>query len=188
EATVQRIFSLFHYKDRTAVRVRNVVLTGNWPEKPPIENLVQPGATDKAAAQGAARRALIGEDYLLLSARRVLEQARTLPAEQCYEALAVWVLPNNEHAVFQLSGDFRPGMNGATSSEHTSSGARLQTGGELDAPALELVRVAKKIGKLEDLASRVRMSVPSDDPVRTRGRLAMLAVVLAAQERDTEAA
>ena len=28
----ERVFSLFHYQDRSAVRVRNVVLEGNWPK------------------------------------------------------------------------------------------------------------------------------------------------------------
>jgi hypothetical protein len=33
EATADHAFGLFHYQDRTAARVRNVVLTGDWPQK-----------------------------------------------------------------------------------------------------------------------------------------------------------
>jgi hypothetical protein len=33
EASAGRSFGLFHYQDRTAARVRNVVLTGDWPRK-----------------------------------------------------------------------------------------------------------------------------------------------------------
>ena len=34
-----RIFGLFHWKDRTAVEVRNVVLRGDWPETLTAEQL-----------------------------------------------------------------------------------------------------------------------------------------------------
>src|SRR5262249_10167330 len=29
----EKLFGFFHYREKTAARVRNVVLTGNWPEK-----------------------------------------------------------------------------------------------------------------------------------------------------------
>ena len=35
-ADVERLFGLFHYRDQTAVRVRNVVLTGPWPKTLPL--------------------------------------------------------------------------------------------------------------------------------------------------------
>jgi hypothetical protein len=64
------------------------------------------------------------------------------------------------------------------------AGRRVQTGGELEAPALELVALAKKLGKLDDLVERVRKA---NAPEQTRGRLAMLALLRAAQERDEQA-
>jgi hypothetical protein len=42
EPTNQRYFGLFHYTDRTEARVRNVVLTGDWPKQlPPADRLFE---------------------------------------------------------------------------------------------------------------------------------------------------
>ncbi len=47
EPTNQRTFGLFHYADRTEVRVRNVVWTGNWPrELPAVAKQELAGADD----------------------------------------------------------------------------------------------------------------------------------------------
>jgi hypothetical protein len=60
----------------------------------------------------------------------------------------------------------------------------VQTGGELEAPALELVELARKLGKLDELAERVQKAAI---PGQERERLAMLALARAAQERDDQA-
>jgi tetratricopeptide (TPR) repeat protein len=161
-----RTFSLFHYKDRTSVRVRGVVLTGDWPEKVPAGVLADPLGRPTSKLNAAARRALVGDKFFLLRAPDILDRVRSLPREERYARLLDWVLPGEEHNVFHLSGHFG-------------------TGGKLEAPALDLVALATELGKLDELARRVEQA---DSKADARGRLALLAVVRAAQKRDTDAA
>ncbi len=189
-----RSFGLFHYKDRTAAQVRNVVLTGDWPKS--YSPRRAGGDADPRHAggyvselSGAARRAVIGDKFFLLSAGHVLRQVRAAKPEEAYALLRAWVLPNENHTVFQMSGEFTPAdpappvanLKGLTS---PAQGRRVLTGGELQAPALELVALAKKLGKLDELAEKFQKPTGNG---QERGRLAMLALVRAAQERDDQA-
>jgi tetratricopeptide (TPR) repeat protein len=178
-------FGLFHYKDRTAARVRNVVLTGRWPDELTQRELTDPLAAAGPVTDGAARRTLIGDHFFLKDAGNVLRRARALPPEQTYELLMSWVLPVAGHPVFQMAGEFTP-TDPAPPAAGTSlpRGRRVQTGGELEAPALELVALAKLLGKLDELARHIDKAPAS----QARGRWAMLALVRAAQGRDEEAA
>ncbi len=180
-----RTFGLFHYKNRTAVQVRNVVLTGDWPAKLSDKELADPLVAAGPVTDGAIRRALIGEKFFLLNADHILRQARALPDEKAFELLAAWVLPGEGHSVFQMAGEFTPADPAPpVAPKPLPSGRRVQTGGELEAPALELVRLAKKLGKLAELAKHVEHA---SDPRQARGRLAMQVLVWAAQERDEPA-
>ena len=60
--------------------------------------------------------------------------------------LADWVLPSPDHPIVRLEGDFTPSY---------PVGPAGDPGGALRAPAIELVRVAKELGKLDELAARV---------------------------------
>ncbi|MBX6316022.1 MAG: DUF1583 domain-containing protein, partial [Isosphaeraceae bacterium] len=105
EPSNDRLFGLFHYKDRTAARVRNVVLTGPWPASlsPDLRaNLAARRASESSAAERRARFALLGEKFFSLQAGDVLQQATALPPDRRYESLARWVLPNEDHPDFQL--------------------------------------------------------------------------------------
>ncbi len=185
EAGDFRTFGLFHYKNRTAAQVRNVVLTGNWPDKLSEKEMADSFRADNAVTDGAVLRALIGDVFFLKSAGQVLKQARELPQEQAYELLKAWVMPNDDHAVFQMSGEFTPtDLAPPLAPKPLPDGRRVQTGGELEAPALELVVLAKKLGKLDELAQSLQKA---NAPGQARGRLAMLSLVRSAQERDDEA-
>ncbi|HEY7326851.1 MAG TPA: DUF1583 domain-containing protein [Gemmataceae bacterium] len=191
DANEDRTFGLFHYKNRTAARVRNVVLTGDWPdklsEKEMAESFLAPGGGDKLrrSPDGAVRRALIGDSFFLQSAGNVLRQARNLPPEQAYELLKTWVLPNDSHSLFQMAGEFTPADPAPPAAlKALPAGHRIASGGELETPALELVALAKKLGKLDELVQRVEQA---KEPAQVRGRLAMLALVRSAQERDEPA-
>jgi hypothetical protein len=58
-----RTFGLFHYKDLTAVRVRNVVLTGDWPKTIRPDEFARSFRRAGEDEDAALRRTLIGEDY-----------------------------------------------------------------------------------------------------------------------------
>jgi hypothetical protein len=192
EASEARTFGLFHYKNRTAAQVRNVVLTGDWPEKLSEKEMADSflvsdgGDKPHRSPDGAVLRTLIGDTFFLKGAGSILKQARALPPEQAYELLRAWVLPNDDHALFQMASEFTPTDPAPPlAPKPLPIGRRVQTGGDLEAPALELVLLAKKLGKLDELVQSVQKA---STPGQARGRLAMLALLQAAQGRDNEAA
>ncbi|MGH7200770.1 MAG: DUF1583 domain-containing protein, partial [Planctomycetaceae bacterium] len=105
-----RLFSLYHDKNRSAVMVRNPVLTGDWPERLSGDQLANLTAHEHDAEPGIKRmrHRLMDEKQLSESAWSVYEQSARLPAEERYAALVAWVLPSDEHPTFRLYGDFTP--------------------------------------------------------------------------------
>src|SRR5262249_35513789 len=186
EPNNDRLFGFFHYKDRTGVQVRNVVLRGDWPEKltpevlSDLTALVNPKSTD---AERRARTAVIGEEFSARTAADVLRSAALAAKADAAAAMAQlkdWVLPNGEHS-FRLYGAFEP------TNPAVAAGQQAQNGGNLMAPALELVAAARRQRKLDELSSAVeRATAPNDHDKRCQ--LALLAMVRAAQERDDDAA
>lgn len=184
EPTLGRQFGLFHYRDQTSAQVRNVVLRGNWPASVPDRLRSDLAAVEPGPAVGeSARRAvhaIIGEHLLALQAGEVLEQARRLEPAKRYDALAAWVLPGPDHPLVRLEGDFAPTFPDASSG----------LGGEPRSPAIELVRSAKELGRLDEMAKSVSViRTDGDDPMAAsrRGRLAMLALIATARGDDAAA-
>ena len=202
ESTLGRQFGLFHFKDQTAAQARNVVLRGEWPERLGKEQLSDLTVPDPAAhpSEGdrRARHDIVGESFFALEADDVVESARRLAPEERFSRLAEWVLPSPDHPVWRFEGDFAPSfpappldvakaapaaING--SGNGSGRGVRLQTGGELRAPAIELVETAKTLGRLDDLAARVRgMTLATDE----RGKLALDGLIGIARGDDAATA
>jgi tetratricopeptide (TPR) repeat protein len=192
--TDDRIFGLFHFKDRTASKVRDVVLRGDWPEKFEAtrgsELLAKTRPSDEA--EGRAGHALIGEGVLTRDADLVLARTRSLPPSERYKALAAWVPPGSEHSTFRLQGVFTPldpaPIEGKEEARIPSlrGRSRVELGGEPESPAADLVEVARLTGKLDELAGRVE-SARTGSSLDERGRFALLAMVRLAQGRDDEA-
>ncbi len=187
ERTNDRLFGFFHYKDRTAVRARNVVLKGDWPEAltaAQLANLTARVGAKPSVADRRGRAAVIGESFHALNADDVLRRARALKAGERYALLLDWVVPGESHSGFRLYGHFAPA---AAPPVGKSPARRAQPGGALEAPARELVAAAGELGRLDELAGRVEKAAADSDQDR-RGRLALLALVRSAQGRDEEAA
>lgn len=192
ERTNGRYFGLYHYKDQSSVRVRNVVLRGNWPEKltaDQLADLAQRSDGKNTLADKVARHALIGERFFAQQSLEVVARARALSPNERYALLAEWVLPNAEHPTFRLYADFTPGAPAppvAPPRPPGAAGNRIYVGGELKAPAIELVAAAKETGQLDALSERVEKAQPKGG-IDVRGRLALLAMIREAQGRDAEA-
>ena len=184
---IERQFGLFHYRDKTAVRVRNVVLTGEWPKGAPETSFTTKPATP---AEAKARRRQLGEKYYFTEAGDVVERARPLPPAERYKALAAWVLPTVSRPTFQLAGVDKPlDVLGVVDRTEPPDGRRVLFGSRFDAPCLELVAAAKAAGMLDELAEHIAKSeTPAADDQFRRSKTALLAVVHAAQGRDAEAA
>jgi hypothetical protein len=187
EATLEadeRTFGLFHYRDRTAAQVRNVVLTGNWPKAVGTADDVALTAKPASQAAAIARRRLLGGRYFASEAGAVAARAAKLPPAERYKALADWVLPTETRPEFQLSGIVDVDLQGAG----PAGSPRALLGGRLTAPCLEMVAAAKECGKLDELCDRIaKAAAPTDDELFRRSQAAVLAVSRAAQGRDAEA-
>ncbi len=185
----ERLFGLFHYKDRTAARVRNVVLTGPWPKAVGTPEELALTAKPPTPAAAIARRRMLGERHYATEAADVVARARSLPPAERYRALAAWVLPTDSRPLFQLAGVTRPqDVLGVVDQKQQPDGRRVMLGGRLESPCLELVAAAKEAGTLDALAERVtKADAAEGDELFRRSRLAVLAGVRAAQGRDAEA-
>ncbi|MFI5456257.1 MAG: DUF1583 domain-containing protein [Isosphaerales bacterium] len=208
EPAIGRQFGLFHFKDQTAAQARNIVLKGQWPEALSNEQLSGLTAPDPAAphseADRRARHDVIGESFFAAEAGDLLEHAAELSLEKRYERLAGWVLPSPDHPVWRLEGLFTPSFpanrpGDARGSTNASGGngpgphraVRLQTGGSLEAPAIELVEVARSLAKLDELAARVQaieLLPGGDPPAGERGKLSIQGLIEIARGDDAAAA
>ncbi len=195
-----RQFGFFHYKDQTTAQARNVVLRGQWPQS------VSPGdqaawllspdpSASASAADRRARHDLIGESFYALEAGDVIDRALPREPGERYAALAAWVLAAPEHPVWRLAGEFTPSFPAVSAVGKSGKAGpverpRMQTGGTLRAPAIELMAAARAAGKLDDLSARIEAAriesgvSPSDfEP----GKLALLGLV-AIERADDDAA
>ncbi|HEV8058742.1 MAG TPA: DUF1583 domain-containing protein, partial [Gemmataceae bacterium] len=191
EPSVERVFGFFHYRARSGVRVRNVVLTGAWAKSlPSLEEVAMKGVTHPEPATAKVRRSLLGENYYAVEASEVLERARKLPAKERYEALSSWVLPNELRPVFQLGGTTKPqDVLGVVDQKAQPAGKRVSLGGRLDLPALELMASAKEASMLAELFTRIeKLGSKGDDDSFNSSKLALSASVLASLGREEEAA
>ena len=102
------VFGLFHYKNLTAVAVRDVVLRGDWPERLSPEQMVDPTVRTvaKTLKQRRAADLLTDEKVMLDAVDHVLLRARRMPVEQRYEHLRAWVLPPGKSYLVRFYGAF----------------------------------------------------------------------------------
>jgi tetratricopeptide (TPR) repeat protein len=168
EAENDRMFSFFRFKDRTSARVREVTLTGDWPDKLPA-SLLEPAVPPDDAAR-RVRAAWVGEAAFALDAPRLVAETSQLPAAERFERLADSVLPSASHASIRLHWFGSPG----------------DDGGKFISPALEVTAAAKEAGRLDALADRVN-TIEATDEAQKRSKHALVALVAGAGGRDDEA-
>jgi tetratricopeptide (TPR) repeat protein len=191
KSTIDHQFSFYHDQDRTSAQVRDVVLRGSWPATLTAETLAHPLVPRAAKGDRSdrpARAAVFGEDILILNIANILRKARVLPAAERFEALARWVLPNEDHEHFRLAGEATPTDPAPPVAGKIPPGAppRLKTGGDLEAPVFDLIATARELNRLDALACRVESIEPKTDDDR-RARLAVLALIRIAQAREDQA-
>lgn len=182
DAANRRQFGLYHDKSKTMVKVRNVVMTGNWPEQlsPEIlSNLLAPDDTPLSVADRHARHAIIGEQFYLLESPQVIAHARKLPPAERYDYLANWVLPSDGHPTYRLLGEFTPVDQPPTAELLASvdkSIPRPHSGGQFQSAVYELVAAAKALDKVDELRRKVE-GIPGRTEADKRGKLTVLALI-----------
>ncbi len=187
-----RQFGLFHFRDRSAAQIRNVVLTGNWPKTLPSDLMAREPSAKTNPAESVVCHELVGEEVLSESASFVLKSARAMPDSKRYDYLREWVLPRDDKPDFRLAVSYTPTgaappvASVASNPRDNSSDTRVSTGGALECPVMELVATAQRLGKLDELLLLVERNPSSDERV-VRERVALCALIHMAQDRDDAA-
>src|SRR5262249_22680572 len=93
-------------------------------------------------------------------------------------------------SVFQLGSSVRPmDVLGVVDQKAQPQGQRVLQGGQLEVPALEMLRAAREAGSLGELIERLNQLRPdAEDNCFKRSRAALLAVSLGMLGRDADAA
>ena len=167
----------FRYFPQEA-RVRNVTLSGTWPNGS-VEEL-NSHLLDLTEPLGPADRRLINsilpEPLGELLVPELLAKAKALPAVDGYALLKDWVLVSNDVNLIRLGWNSTPIGPEADAANRTSS--------DLQSPALELVRLATALNRIEELSKDVEAIVTVND-VDKRNKQALKAL-LAMQGMDPE--
>ena len=167
----------------------------------------------KDGKDGKNWRDVVRQEFYLDDALNVYWETRELPDEEKFVALRKWVMPNKEHPL-RVAGAFTtlspiPGQeDGVAFDEEQMRRAkeegktRVEIGGNLVSPAIELVLVAKQLGRLDELqkslgdGANVAGDVQAGDGAKAahtfedwqrRSRLLMLGMIAMAQD-DANAA
>ncbi|MBD3672330.1 MAG: DUF1583 domain-containing protein [Planctomycetaceae bacterium] len=179
DAEVMPRFGLFRFKQE-GMQIRKATLSGPWPEKlteDVKQNLLATNSELDPKGQWIVSRSF--QNILFLkNADAVVNQARSLPDEQAYQLLSRWVLRNDQHRDIRLHFE-----RGPIDPDDSFHGYPDLLDGVL-CPAIELVRVADKLGKLEGLKQKV-------EPLQTWGgssdrNKAALLLLIAIQADDEE--
>lgn len=169
----------FRYFTQEA-RIRNVKLSGDWPENSDaaelnshLMDLTQPLTANDRLLINSMMPALIDE----LQVPDVLAKAKDLPPADGFTMLKSWVLPNDEHNSIRLAWRSTPIL--------PEADAAILTPSDLQSPALELIRLAKELNQVDQLLKDVE-TLPVGDDLNKRNRQALIAL-LAMQGNAAEA-
>jgi hypothetical protein len=170
EPQIERTFGFYHDKNRSAVRVRNVVMRGDWPAKlsrRQLDGLAALSRPDRSKSDRRLLGAIFADRHAVGSALEVHARAATMPPEQRYEFLSDWVLSSDDHATLRMALGFSP------ADPPTPVASR---GGELVAPALDLLACAKELDRLEELRDRVELLAAANEQ-QQRARFSLVAMI-----------
>jgi len=148
----------------------------------------EPPESPRIKGQAVAVGAIIADRHVPDSAWDVHRRAMSLGAVERYEFLSQWVLPSDTHNTIRADVDFTPTHPAPPVSQRNATDearielarqrglTRVQTGGNLVAPALDLIAAARELGRLDEVRSAVEQTVPHTES-QQRARLALLALI-----------
>ncbi|MFV0443068.1 MAG: DUF1583 domain-containing protein [Planctomycetaceae bacterium] len=181
-------FGLFRLKRQSAT-VRKVTLSGPWREMFPevVGQDLLATTREQAPSQRQVLGQLMQENNIPPQALAVVMRARTLPDDQAYDLLKAWVLRGSEHDSTRLYYEHRPYQSMveiAAQAEDERAGP--VDAGEVVSPAVELVNLAHRLGRLEELAREVAPGQAPPRPIRQREQAALAVLIsIAAGEPET---
>ena len=165
-------FGLFHFIGKTKAKIRNAKLTGDWPNRIEQASFSKPiGHANTNTLENWPN--LFLEDDLRDDVDAVLNRANKLPRSERFEYLADWVLPNAWKQTVRMRSRLYPLHLPRTANDGTPAN-------RLDSPFIELIKLAKQLGRLDEIDERLQGFSPQDVRQQRR-REAALAFVLDAQ-------
>ena len=134
------------------------------------------------------------ESILSDNALEICRRAALMEDEDRYEFLKQWVLPSTTHSSLRLQADFSPthpapsvdGLFTTAKASHADRSGRIQVGGELVSPAIELIRVASGLGRLTEIRTAVE-GLRSESTEQQKAQVAMLTVIAIAENNEESA-
>ncbi|HEY2253711.1 MAG TPA: DUF1583 domain-containing protein, partial [Planctomycetaceae bacterium] len=180
----------------TGAQIRNVMLTGDWPETIPQEFFENPTITVGEPLPVADRHALnriFRDDFLSDDVLAVRRRALAMPLRERFEFLSRWVLPGPDHAGFRLTGDFTQTRPPPVSLEPGT--AEPELGGRIVSPVYDWLDSARELGRLQECRQRVEAATVDvndlDPEVRATGlsdrAQAALLMLLSIEQGDAAA-
>ncbi len=191
EPTNSRRIGFFHDAARTDLRIRNVVLSGDWPKEFDAATraaIESPEPNEKLANSRFLTYAL-GEDRISDNAFEISRQAVKLDTAERYKFLYRWVIPNESHDLLRTTGALTPThpapptidanpIDVATLAARNEVDQRfVQTGGNFVSPAILLVLAAAELNRLDELRQTVEAFNPASSGEMARNRAAMLGII-----------
>ncbi|MFT5327112.1 MAG: hypothetical protein ACI8P0_005000 [Planctomycetaceae bacterium] len=142
-------------------------------------------ALGQVQSDSAARQAVFGDEFIGENASVVRRRAALLEPIERYLVLSDFVLSAEAGGSLRLPVVLTP-LNSALTVDTSDNAehSRVQTGGQIESPLLDLVDVARQLNRLGELRSRFE-AAPNVRPKDQIARLAGLAIVsLAADEAE----
>lgn len=171
-------FGLNRQDSVAAIKVRNLVLTGDWPQALPPEFHDNPLATAGESPAEGNRHAwnqLFHEELLIENLQHIRRKALALPAAERFEFLSRWILPGPDHPGLRVSGDFQPTRPSPLASQTGMEHPEL--GQQIISPVLDWIDVADELGQMEECRRRVAAVADTNEEFQQRAKVALLLLI-----------
>lgn len=179
-------FGLYHRSTANGGRVRNVVMTGDWPETVPQEFLEHPTATTDTPSTAVRHtlNTLFHEDCVAENVFAIRRRALEMPVAQRFDFLTRWILPGPDHAGFRMSADFT--QTEPAPPAFAPGVASPQHGGQIVSPVFDWLDAARELDRLAECRERVKDASAPDIDFQRRARSALL-LLLSLEMKDQPA-
>ena len=170
-----------------STEIRNLRLTGNWPEKLP-ESLGQDAFASQQSLEDKDRQLIAESIGDRLKSVEMLEfyEENNLSDLERYQQLRDWVLPGPGH---EIRLDFRTNTKELRTSKQLASELAGDDQTKINCPAWDMVVAAKAVGKTEQLKKAIdSIKLPADKPGNNFISVAGLKALVAIADEDDQTA
>ncbi|MBC7967536.1 MAG: hypothetical protein H7Z17_16600, partial [Fuerstia sp.] len=149
--------------------------------------------TETPAGVRSALGTIFADDHVAQEALQVHDRAMLLDEAARFELLSTWVLPSDDHNSLRMQCEFTPTCpapmferSGDAASESSGSEHRQFTGGDLVSPVMDLVSVAARLNRLEEIRNVIdQWQVTSREDQKSR---IVFKLLIAITQKDSDAA